>query len=666
MMRLFRVFFILFLLCTWSFAGGNMRVTGTGSTPQDARTAAYKNGLWQYSKGFLDSDVIKKRRGDILSILLRTPSVFIGSEELLSEKNEYGLYTVQMNLTVKEEPLVSAFRDAGMLSTGKIQKPSVMILVDEYAQGEESMDNTVTYLLEERLTKQGYRVLEQKQLEKNAEDNTDLARFAFSSGADIIVRGRVTTGKTRVKEIYGVEQVSVPVKINVRALRADNAEIITSVSKNIMKRTMDEFSAREEGLREGGTIVADHLDKAVAAYWKHSISGLKHIELQAESKNSAALKGIGEAFSGLASVKGLSIRYLEDQRALYDMRVMGTMQNLRRDLEKSGQWKVVAVAPGKIALESAATAGEMQYGIPAPDLSIVSANVADIFPSRMKYYEDNPLSEIVLELNTGALEDLTVSVMIPRIMDAPSQKRVNLTAGQEDTVKMNLLLNEKALLDITSEKKVPAKISLTYYRQGREFTRNLAVPVKVYSVNGMNWNETAGIGAFVTYQNTLVDRLARQAVSSYEKGPLEDQFEDAVSIFGALRQYGITYVKDPVNVAGSGLDKIQYPVETLEKKSGDCDDSSVLYASLLSAVGIPAAFIVYDDHVLVMFDTGIYSKNADRLGYDKKNLVIHKDRCWIPVETTLLTKSFFEAWTAAAEEFQQALADKEDIDIVEC
>lgn len=54
----------------------------------------------------------------------------------------------------------------------------------------------------------------------------------------------------------------------------------------------------------------------------------------------------------------------------------------------------------------------------------------------------------------------------------------------------------------------------------------------------------------------------------------------------------IQYVEDIIDMA-------QYPVETLVKSGGDCEDKSILYATLLKTIGFNVALVLTTEHCLV-------------------------------------------------------------------
>jgi transglutaminase-like putative cysteine protease len=90
----------------------------------------------------------------------------------------------------------------------------------------------------------------------------------------------------------------------------------------------------------------------------------------------------------------------------------------------------------------------------------------------------------------------------------------------------------------------------------------------------------------------------RDLVVAAVRDPAQKIRETALSIIGNTGyvdqvrrlqhwvQTNIAYVHDPVTV-----ELVQTPQYTLQQKAGDCDDQSVLLASMLDATGHPARFI---------------------------------------------------------------------------
>lgn len=84
-----------------------------------------------------------------------------------------------------------------------------------------------------------------------------------------------------------------------------------------------------------------------------------------------------------------------------------------------------------------------------------------------------------------------------------------------------------------------------------------------------------------------VDPVIRQAAMSIVfLQPEKDAYSEAQAIFDHV-QNRIRYVSDVY-----GVETIASAAKTLQGKSGDCDDKSILLASLFEAIGYPTRFIV--------------------------------------------------------------------------
>ncbi|MEK6536683.1 MAG: tetratricopeptide repeat protein, partial [Actinomycetota bacterium] len=86
------------------------------------------------------------------------------------------------------------------------------------------------------------------------------------------------------------------------------------------------------------------------------------------------------------------------------------------------------------------------------------------------------------------------------------------------------------------------------------------------------------------------------------------------------------------------LDTVQFPRNTLQLKSGDCDDLTALFASIFEASGLHVALLDFPGHIALMFDTGETDANA--VGVPEDYLIKYNNTLWVGVETTMVGKSF--------------------------
>jgi len=171
----------------------------------------------------------------------------------------------------------------------------------------------------------------------------------------------------------------------------------------------------------------------------------------------------------------------------------------------------------------------------------------------------------------------------------------------------------------------------------------------------------AQAAAFVNTLDPVVDGFAREATRTAAlMGDLPFAGRNLVfmaAIFDALAVLGVTYVPDPsnpyatVSTTPRAVDTVAYPRETLARKTGDCDDTSVLVAALLGNVGIATQIVDVPGHLFVLADAGVHARNQLALGLDSARVVVADDEVWIPLETTALRTGFAEAWRVGAEEY---------------
>src|SRR5208283_4491156 len=115
-------------------------------------------------------------------------------------------------------------------------------------------------------------------------------------------------------------------------------------------------------------------------------------------------------------------------------------------------------------------------------------------------------------------------------------------------------------------------------------------------------------------------------------------FVSAVRLFSALRAVGLRYVVNPLSPYetlsrdSTAVDFVRFPVETLDAKSGDCSDLSVLYDSLLESTGVDTAYITTPGHIFTAFNLGMTAEQAVRVFGKTDDLITKDGVAWVPIE----------------------------------
>jgi len=298
-------------------------------------------------------------------------------------------------------------------------------------------------------------------------------------------------------------------------------------------------------------------------------------------------------------------------------------------------------------------------------LSETKLDVPPLFPVFYQYYDDHPVGTVDIR-NTAdsTANDITATVYIKQFMDNPKTVSLkgSLVPGADEQVDLYALFNDN-VLSVTEGTKVSAQITFDCTVDGQKYEDKSVETIQFLNRNAMTWDDNRRAAAFVTAKDPQVLSFAKNVV-----GPIRDrevhalnaQLQTAMGIHDALDLYGLNYVPDPttpyvVFSKKQGVpDFLQFPRQTLQYKSGDCDDLSILYSALLESVGVNAAFITTPGHIFVAVDTGLAPDQAQNALIPDGQFIVKNNEVWIPVEITLRHKGFLAAWQTGAKEWNEA------------
>lgn len=298
------------------------------------------------------------------------------------------------------------------------------------------------------------------------------------------------------------------------------------------------------------------------------------------------------------------------------------------------------------------------------DLTIVDLRIDGVFPSLYRYYTNHPIGTLTLQSTGRRLSDLAVTLQIPGIMERPTRAVAPAFLDVNDRVEVSLLASlSRSVLNLTEGDTVEATIEVGYREGSREVEDQFSESVRLLNRNAIRWDDDRKVGAFLTVNDSQIQRFAGHAV-----GAAQDVFTQSLSrpllqamrIFEAVRASGVSYVVDPSSAYSElsrdelAVDFLRFPAETLSVGAGDCDDLSVLYNTLLEAVGIRTAFVTTPGHIFTAFAIEAPPELLPRLYGSAEQFIYHDGAAWVPVETTALRSGFVDAWDLAAAQWRSA------------
>jgi hypothetical protein len=301
----------------------------------------------------------------------------------------------------------------------------------------------------------------------------------------------------------------------------------------------------------------------------------------------------------------------------------------------------------------------MAFNFNTARVRIEQIETGEIYASLYKSYASKPVGTVMLRNLEESPLAAQLTTFVPELMDGPTDHEILLRPKAVQEVPITAVLSDRVMAE-EGDRPIQVEVAVSYQSQRLPRTEKRSSSGVFYAPGAVNWSlglEQAA--AFVTARDPVVDAVAHKAVMSVDAAS-RDAFagrniQYAAAIFGALELMGLTYVPDPHNPYSTisetphAIDTVHYPRETLAKRAGDCDDTSVLMAALLANVGVRCQFVDVPGHVFLLIDSDIHERNHLRLGLNEDLYVVADERVWIPLETTAQGKGFAEAWLIGAD-----------------
>ena len=307
--------------------------------------------------------------------------------------------------------------------------------------------------------------------------------------------------------------------------------------------------------------------------------------------------------------------------------------------------------------------GREAAGPRQPRIEIELPEFDPIFPVLYQFYNRNPVGSVtVTNGERETITDVRVSLLVDSYMDAPKEAIVldSLAPGEAVDVPLPALFSED-ILTVTEGTTAAAEVIAEYQVDDETLVARRSGTVEIRNRNNMTWDDDRKASAFVTANDPTVARFARNVSSAIrDSGPTElnDRLRLAMALYESLRIFGIQYQIDPdssyieLSQDASAVDYIQFPQQTLDFRTGDCDDLSVLFTALLESVGIPSAFVTIPGHIYTAVDLGVDENIARRTFSTFEDLIVVDGSVWLPIEVTLVRDDFVSAWTTGAKQWR--------------
>jgi len=297
--------------------------------------------------------------------------------------------------------------------------------------------------------------------------------------------------------------------------------------------------------------------------------------------------------------------------------------------------------------------------------------VPGAFAAMQSYYAKQPLGKVrITNTDRQPIREVQVAFVQPGYMDSPTvcETIPEMKGGESREVELHATFNDEVF---RTEGVTPltGEVVVSYRVRQRAVEQRQPVSYDLHDKTALVWDDDRKVAAFITPQDSALRNYAsfiRATCKDVVAPGVSDALQYAMQLYHALGELGCIYQPDPTapftSFQGNPLvvDSISLPRDTLKRVTGDCDDLTVLYCSMLEAVGSESAFVTVPGHIYAAVNTGVDARAWATVHPDRGMTIVAGGKVWVPVEITLIGKgTFLEAWRRGVEEYAALEGDPE-------
>ncbi|UCE05514.1 MAG: PorV/PorQ family protein, partial [bacterium] len=301
------------------------------------------------------------------------------------------------------------------------------------------------------------------------------------------------------------------------------------------------------------------------------------------------------------------------------------------------------------------------YSLSPINITDISVNgMNHIFASFYKSYANSNIVDVALRNDYDQTLNGTMKISFPGL--PASFRDTNFKLEPKELQRLEFPANfSESILEVREPKERYVEISIEYKIENLEKQTRAINKFRLYGRGALTWDDPGKAATFITKQDRMVNHFVRHVTNNipYRTTAELGNLYTAAAIFDGMGGIGIRYREDPETPYSrilknqQTIDHIQYPAELLKNKQGDCDDLTVLYASLLECSGIRTALVNTNDYITIMLDTGLNEENQKFLPFGDSLFVIRNRSIWIPLEVTQVGNTFEEAWQVGGKKYRE-------------
>lgn len=269
-------------------------------TKRASLTDAQRNAVEKSVGVYISARTRVEKAVAIENNILARVDGYVKKYDILSEKNEDGLYKTRIRALVALKDLEEDLRGLSLLKAPELKRPRLNLYILEKVSGAGTGDDVAVTAARRRLIEQGYVILDGPRIKE----------------ADIAVSGSAEAFPFQSEGLGGF--VSYRARISLKAARRGTGEVLSSVSLEASGLGGNANLAGRKALEAAAGLAADKIGEEVAEAWSRSRTLMVSVENVVDFNAAEAIRKHLAAQPGVAD---LILRSYDEKTAQFDIQL---------------------------------------------------------------------------------------------------------------------------------------------------------------------------------------------------------------------------------------------------------------------------------------------------------------------------------------------------------
>lgn len=326
-----------------------------------ALNRALRNAVEQGVGVFVDSETVVENFQVLDDNIYSEAKGYVKEYEVVSDnEGAGGIYRIKIKAKVALGALSKDVQGLGIIRE-KMNYPRVVVIIDDYIDGMEQPGKVAAGEIEKVFMQEKFPIVNKDQLEKIKQKDATVTYFdpltaaalGRRYGAEVAIVGQASSNLVESSKPYGVSVFAYGGRVEVRAVKVDNAEVIVFDVAEAVERGSGRVATANKAIKAASDKLSESLMKRITEAWRDEVYNEMSILVICNNADMRKAKAFKESLSDMRDVQGVNERSLSGGVLELDVRFFGNSEQLAALISDKGDpsLEITGKTPNRIDIK---------------------------------------------------------------------------------------------------------------------------------------------------------------------------------------------------------------------------------------------------------------------------------------------------------------------------